>query len=127
MARTNSCRSPKSATHIDRAFGGPIRARPQRQTFERLGVSYQQVRKHEIGANRLSVARLCDLCRVLGLVSAELLTDPAPVAKPLDSVQREQRALARDMRHLTPQHRQAVMQFAGALGRQAPPELPGEA
>ncbi len=125
MARTNSRRSPRCATDIDRALGERIRAWwialgiTQQQMAGRLGISYQQVRKYEIGANRISVVRLCDLCRVLGLVPAELLTDPAPVAKPVEGVRRDQLELARHMMQLTPRHRQAVMRFVKALGASA--------
>ncbi len=84
---------------------------------ERLGVSYQQMHKYETGADRISVARLCDLCGVLGLVPADLLTDLAPVVKATTRVRRDQLAMARDILQLSPRHRQAVKRFVRALGR----------
>ena len=115
----------KRVTDIDRALAERIRARrialgiTQHQLGEQLGISYQQVHKYEIGANRISVARLCDLCRVLGLMPAEVLADLARVAKPPEGVQRDQLALARDIGHLAPRYRQAVMRFIRALGPSA--------
>jgi hypothetical protein len=53
------------------------------------------------------------------LVPAELLTDPAPVAKSVEGVRRDQLELARHMMQLTPRHRQAVMRFVKALGASA--------
>ncbi len=46
----------------------------QKQLSQKAGVSYQQIQKYETGANRVSVSRLFDLCRVLNVPVVELIT-----------------------------------------------------
>lgn len=46
----------------------------QKQLSQKTGVSYQQIQKYEAGANRVSVSRLFDLCRVLNVSTVELIS-----------------------------------------------------
>ena len=39
----------------------------QQQTAEMIGVTYQQAHKYERGINRISVGRLCEITKVLGV------------------------------------------------------------
>ena len=63
--------SPRSATAIDAYIGAQIRKRrlalkmSQADIAKTLGISTQQVQKYEAGQNRVSAARLFDICRVL--------------------------------------------------------------
>jgi transcriptional regulator with XRE-family HTH domain len=63
--------TPRSASAVDKYIGK--RMRTQRQALgisqerlgQELGVSFQQIQKYESGRNRVSAARLFDLCRAL--------------------------------------------------------------
>ena len=65
--------SPRSASAIDRYIG--VRMREQRLALEMsqeqlgkaLGVSFQQIQKYESGKNRVSAARLFDICKALNV------------------------------------------------------------
>jgi transcriptional regulator with XRE-family HTH domain len=64
-------RNPRAATAIDAYIATELRARrialglSQADVGEKLGVSFQQVQKYESGTNRVSAARLFEICRVL--------------------------------------------------------------
>jgi transcriptional regulator with XRE-family HTH domain len=64
---------PKSATAIDAAVGGNLRiwrmakGLSQSQLANRLGVTFQQVQKYEIGANRIGTGRLVKSAGILGV------------------------------------------------------------
>jgi transcriptional regulator with XRE-family HTH domain len=50
---------------------------------QELGVSFQQIQKYEKGINRISAARLYEICQVLGVPIASMFEDiprsaPAP-------------------------------------------------
>jgi transcriptional regulator with XRE-family HTH domain len=70
--------SPRSATSIDKHFGRQIRDRrvainmSQPSLGEKLGISPQQVQKYEAGANRISAARLYEICEVFGVPIASM-------------------------------------------------------
>ena len=65
--------SPRSINAVDIYIGARIRERrlalnlSQAGLGEVLGVSFQQVQKYEGGKNRVSAARLFEICRILNL------------------------------------------------------------
>jgi transcriptional regulator with XRE-family HTH domain len=69
---------PKSATSIDNHFGRQIRSgrlainMTQTNLGEKLGISTQQVQKYEAGINRITAARLYEICRVFGVPIASM-------------------------------------------------------
>ena len=71
-------RNPRAATAIDTYIAAQIRTRriafglSQAALGEKLGVSFQQIQKYEGGTNRLSAARLFELCRVLKVPLASM-------------------------------------------------------
>jgi transcriptional regulator with XRE-family HTH domain len=62
---------PRSATAIDAYIGARMRERRlelgmgQPELGEKLGVTFQQIQKYEKGTNRVSAARLFDMCKAL--------------------------------------------------------------
>jgi transcriptional regulator with XRE-family HTH domain len=75
--------SPRSATAIDAHIGARMRARrialsmTQADLGKVLGVTFQQLQKYEKGVNRVSAARLFDICKALGLsLSSMFERDP---------------------------------------------------
>jgi transcriptional regulator with XRE-family HTH domain len=65
--------SPRSINTVDIYIGARMRERrlalnlSQAGLGEVLGVSFQQVQKYEGGKNRVSAARLFEICRILNL------------------------------------------------------------
>jgi transcriptional regulator with XRE-family HTH domain len=65
--------SPRSINAVDIYIGARMRERrlalnlSQAGLGEVLGVSFQQVQKYEAGKNRVSAARLFEICRILNL------------------------------------------------------------
>jgi transcriptional regulator with XRE-family HTH domain len=65
--------SPRTISAVDIYIGARMRERrlalnlSQAGLGEVLGVSFQQVQKYEGGKNRVSAARLFEICRVLNL------------------------------------------------------------
>jgi len=65
--------SPRSASAVDSYIG--VRMREQRLALEisqvqlgkKLGVSFQQIQKYESGKNRVSAARLFEICKALNV------------------------------------------------------------
>jgi transcriptional regulator with XRE-family HTH domain len=80
-------RRPKSPSTIDVAVGRNVRiwrmakGMSQAQLANRLGVTFQQVQKYEIGANRIGTGRLVKAAGVLG-VSISALFDGTDGAEP---------------------------------------------
>jgi transcriptional regulator with XRE-family HTH domain len=78
---------PKSPSAIDVAVGHNVRIRrmwkgmSQAQLANRLGVTFQQVQKYEIGANRIGTGRLVKAAAVLG-VPISALFDGTDAAEP---------------------------------------------
>jgi transcriptional regulator with XRE-family HTH domain len=81
-------RPPKRPTSIDIAVGRNIRiwrmakGLSQAQLANRLGVTFQQVQKYEVGANRIGTGRLVKAAAILRVPVAALLegadgSDPA--------------------------------------------------
>ena len=65
--------SPRTISAVDIYIGARMRERrlalnlSQAGLGEVLGVSFQQVQKYEAGKNRVSAARLFEICRILNL------------------------------------------------------------
>jgi transcriptional regulator with XRE-family HTH domain len=70
--------SPRTPTAIDACIGARMRDRrvqlkiSQTALAKTLGVSFQQVQKYESGANRLSAARLFEICEALQVPLASM-------------------------------------------------------
>jgi transcriptional regulator with XRE-family HTH domain len=80
---------PRSPNWVDKHLADQIRSR--RQAIEmsqvhlgqELGVSFQQIQKYESGKNRMSAARLFEICQIFGVPIASMFEDiprsaPAP-------------------------------------------------
>jgi transcriptional regulator with XRE-family HTH domain len=63
----------KSTGSIDKEVGSRVRMRrisigmSQEKLGDMLGLTFQQVQKYEKGTNRISVARLVDIAKILGV------------------------------------------------------------
>jgi transcriptional regulator with XRE-family HTH domain len=63
----------KSTSSIDKEIGSRVRMRrisigmSQEKLGEMLGLTFQQVQKYEKGTNRISVGRLVDIAKILGV------------------------------------------------------------
>jgi len=78
---------PKKPSSIDVAVGRNVRiwrmarGMSQAQLANRLGVTFQQLQKYEVGANRIGTGRLVKVATVLGIPIATLFegtdTDPS--------------------------------------------------
>ena len=78
---------PKKPSSIDVAVGRNVRiwrmarGMSQAQLASRLGVTFQQLQKHEVGANRIGTGRLVRIATVLSIPIATLFegadTDPS--------------------------------------------------
>jgi transcriptional regulator with XRE-family HTH domain len=70
--------SPRTPTAIDACIGARMRDRrvqlkiSQTALAKTLGVSFHQVQKYESGANRLSAARLFEICEALQVPLASM-------------------------------------------------------
>jgi DNA-binding XRE family transcriptional regulator len=76
-------KSPRSPGAIDEYIGARMResrralSMTQESLGELLGVTFQQVQKYEKGSNRVSAARLFDICEVLNVsLSSMFERDP---------------------------------------------------
>jgi transcriptional regulator with XRE-family HTH domain len=69
---------PRSATAIDAYIGARMRERrnalrlTQAGLGEKLGITFQQIQKYEGGVNRVSAARLFDICEALDVSLASM-------------------------------------------------------
>ena len=76
-------RAPKRPSFIDIAVGRNVRiwrmakGLSQAQLARRLGVTFQQVQKYEVGANRIGTGRLVRIAAVLDIPVAALLEETA--------------------------------------------------
>jgi transcriptional regulator with XRE-family HTH domain len=76
---------PKRPSVVDVAVGGNVRiwrmakGLSQAQLANRLGVTFQQVQKYEVGANRIGTGRLVKIAAILGVPISALFqgTDAA--------------------------------------------------
>jgi DNA-binding XRE family transcriptional regulator len=70
--------APRSATAVDAYIGARMRDRrhelkmSQLALGKALGVTFQQIQKYERGKNRVSAARLFDICKVLNVSLASM-------------------------------------------------------
>jgi transcriptional regulator with XRE-family HTH domain len=71
-------RSPKTAGAVDAYIGAQMREGrralgiTQERLGELLGVTFQQVQKYEVGVNRVSAARLFEICEALEVSLASM-------------------------------------------------------
>jgi transcriptional regulator with XRE-family HTH domain len=78
MKRAKKKASPRAATPIDAYIGARMRERraalglSQGALSKKLGVTFQQVQKYESGENRVSAARLFDICEALDVSLASM-------------------------------------------------------
>ena len=69
---------PRVTTSVDVYIGARMRDRrialglTQEDLGQKLGVSFQQVQKYENGSNRVSAARLFEICEALDLSLASM-------------------------------------------------------
>ncbi|WP_172841932.1 helix-turn-helix domain-containing protein [Bradyrhizobium lablabi] len=65
--------APRSSSAVDKYIGARMRGRrlalsiSQEQLGRKLGVSFQQIQKYESGKNRVSAARLFEICKALNV------------------------------------------------------------
>ena len=65
--------SPRSPNAVDEFIGTRMRERRQALGIsqaalgEQIGVTFQQIQKYETGRNRVSAARLFEICKVLNV------------------------------------------------------------
>jgi transcriptional regulator with XRE-family HTH domain len=78
MKKSKQKKMPRSVSAVDRHIGARMRERrqalglSQAKLGEKLGISFQQVQKYESGQNRVSAARLFDICETLELSLASM-------------------------------------------------------
>jgi transcriptional regulator with XRE-family HTH domain len=78
--------SPRTASAVDKYIGARMREQrlalsmSQELLSKHLGVSFQQIQKYESGTNRVSAARLFDICKVLN-VSLSSMFEREPKAR----------------------------------------------
>jgi transcriptional regulator with XRE-family HTH domain len=71
-------RNPRAPTAVDAYIGAQMRDRrtaldiSQTALGEKLGVTFQQIQKYESGENRVSAARLFEICEVLDVSLASM-------------------------------------------------------
>jgi transcriptional regulator with XRE-family HTH domain len=70
--------TPRTATAVDTYIGAQMRdgrtalGLSQEALGKKLGVSFQQVQKYEKGVNRVSAARLFEICKALKMPLASM-------------------------------------------------------
>jgi transcriptional regulator with XRE-family HTH domain len=73
MKRAKRKRSPRSPTAIDAYIGARMREQrlaldmSQKNLGKKLGITFQQIQKYESGKNRVSAARLFEICQALNV------------------------------------------------------------
>jgi transcriptional regulator with XRE-family HTH domain len=73
MKKAKRKNSPRSPSAVDRYIGARMRERrfalsvSQEQLGRKLDVSFQQIQKYESGKNRVSAARLFEICKALNV------------------------------------------------------------
>jgi transcriptional regulator with XRE-family HTH domain len=74
-------KSPRSPGTVDKHIGARMResrlalGMTQESLGELVGVTFQQVQKYEKGANRVSAARLFEICKALNVTLASMFED----------------------------------------------------
>jgi transcriptional regulator with XRE-family HTH domain len=78
MKKAKRKRSPRTPSTVDANIGARMREgrlalnMSQAELGKRLGVTFQQVQKYEKGTNRVSAARLFDICEALDVSLASM-------------------------------------------------------
>jgi transcriptional regulator with XRE-family HTH domain len=78
MKKTKRKKSPRTPSTVDAYIGARMRERrralgiTQERLGELLGVTFQQVQKYEAGRNRVSAARLFEICEALKVSLASM-------------------------------------------------------
>jgi transcriptional regulator with XRE-family HTH domain len=78
MKKAKRKRSPRTPSTVDAYIGARMREgrlalnMSQAELGKRLGVTFQQVQKYEKGTNRVSAARLFEICEALGVSLASM-------------------------------------------------------
>jgi transcriptional regulator with XRE-family HTH domain len=82
--------APRNATPVDAYIGARMRERrialnmSQLELGRALGVSFQQIQKYERGRNRVSAARLFDICKFFNVsLSSMFERDPGGTKRKL--------------------------------------------
>ena len=108
----------KSTGSIDKEVGSRVRMRrmsigmSQEKLGDMLGLTFQQVQKYEKGMNRISVARLIEITRILG-VDIHFFLDGVTSTKPAAGfAEGHQPTYVADMMS-TPEGLQLVRNFTG--------------
>jgi transcriptional regulator with XRE-family HTH domain len=130
----------KATGTIDREIGTRMRTRrmligmSQEKLGEELGLTFQQVQKYEKGTNRISVARMVEIARVLGVDIHhffEGLTGPKgqgfaepsqpPFIADFIATQDGHQLMRAFARIKNAKHRRAIVQLANNLAEEAEP------
>jgi transcriptional regulator with XRE-family HTH domain len=83
-----SKRSAKSPNPVDEIIGNRIRyhrlqvSMSQNVLASRVGISFQQLQKYEKGANRVSAARLFEICQILRVPVSKMFERAPPAEGP---------------------------------------------
>jgi transcriptional regulator with XRE-family HTH domain len=78
MKKAKRKRSPRTSSTVDKHIGARIResrralGMTQESLGELLGVTFQQIQKYEKGRNRVSAARLFEICEALDVSLASM-------------------------------------------------------
>jgi transcriptional regulator with XRE-family HTH domain len=92
----------------------------QQQFADCIGVTYQQAHKYEKGLNRISAARLLEICKALGNWSvAEALTGIGGPPPAVDIGMRQRVELASLFAKLDPRRGGAVLRLVRSLVEEA--------
>lgn len=116
---------------VDTHVGSRIRLRrrmlgvTQQQLGETLGVTFQQLQKYEMGANRVSASRLWEIARALDVPVAFFFEGLDAAGRPASGgidllADPEAMTLARRFRAIPEPQRRRLLDLARALG--TPPE-----
>ena len=74
-------KSPRASSAVDQYIGARMREgrraikMSQADLGEKLGVTFQQIQKYESGRNRVSAARLFEICKALNVTLASMFED----------------------------------------------------
>ena len=74
-------KSPRTPSTVDKHIGARMRESrlainmSQSHLGEKLGVTFQQIQKYESGRNRVSAARLFEICKALDLTLSSIFED----------------------------------------------------
>jgi transcriptional regulator with XRE-family HTH domain len=78
MKNAKRKKSPRRSSDVDKYIGARMRegrraiGMTQQHLGEVLGVTFQQIQKYERGANRVSAARLFEICEALDVSLASM-------------------------------------------------------